>query len=71
MRRLLLLLLLPVVWLPLGAFVLFAWPLLPWWGWLFGVVFWVLLWRRRSAGSVGVVSEVDPAGPRFSPLRGS
>lgn len=66
MRRLGWLLLLPVVWVPLIALALALGHSLPWYGWLFGVLFWVMIARRRRAGAVG--GEVSDDGARFSPF---
>ena len=68
-RRLGLLLLLPVVWLPILCMLLLAIPAVPWWAWLFGVVFWVFLLRRVRGGG----ADVAPAegGVAWSPTRRS
>lgn len=67
------LLLLPLVWAPvLGLLVVFG-PVLPWYGWLFAVVFWgLVIRRRRMAASAGLASgPADPGAPAFSPLHRS
>lgn len=67
-RRVLLLVFLPVVVLASALFVLAAAQVLPWWSLAFGVAFWVLLWRRRRLGVQPLAGAED--GPLFSPFRG-
>jgi len=56
-----------------GVSVLFGYSLapgLPWWGWLFGLIFWALLLRRRRLAAAGELAPADPAGPLWSDHRG-
>lgn len=67
MRRALLVLLLPVIWLPLLALSLAVLPRLPWWSLLLALAVYFLLWRRRSRPDEAALSEDSP---RYSPLAG-
>jgi hypothetical protein len=72
-RKALLVALLPIVWIPLIAFACFVVPSVPWWGWVFSVLIYVLFLRRRRLAAAGMLTagtgSVD--GPRFSSFRGS
>jgi Flp pilus assembly protein protease CpaA len=66
-RKALLILLLPVVWIPVIGFSLMVLPRLPWWATLVALAIWFMLWRRRSMGGSDEYATED--GPRFAPIR--
>lgn len=66
MRRVLLVALLPVVWVPLVAFLVTVAPAVPWYAWVFALVFWVLLWRRRHSNRLDAAPGAEGA-PLWSP----
>lgn len=67
MRRVFLVLLLPVIWLPLLALSLAVLPRLPWWAVVAALALYFVLWRRRSRPDEAPLSEDSP---RYSPLAG-
>jgi hypothetical protein len=65
-------LLLPLVWVPLLGFALLAFPAVPWFAWVFGLAFWLLVARRRRAGHIApATTDAGISGPMFSPFRES
>lgn len=68
MRRVLLLLLLPVAWVPILALVVTAGPHLPWYAWVVAVLFWVMLYKRHRDRAAGLDVPLDPSAARFSPF---
>jgi hypothetical protein len=62
------LLLLPIVWVPLVGLVVASG--LPWYAWVFGVLFWIMVRRRRAASAAGVAGAPVEGGAVYSPVSG-